>query len=290
MNKTQAVTRKCPFRQGLAAKALVPSLLTIALSLPVLAKTPLSSGLESPPVLPVTAATPAAAETVAAPALSAGASVTTATPDAASLEKTPAAARLEGKSVQAAMVPNVSSELVSGAISNFEVVSQNLWRGAQPSHKAIEKLAQSGVKTIVDLRYAGGGCEDEAAVAEQYGIKYINIPFGFENPSLKNVAKFLAIVSTPANQPVFVHCRQGADRTGTVVGIFRILHDHWSFSQAYDEMRLHHFKPWLSQLKSLVARCEVDPTLTKELSDLVSKLEQPPAVTKVSTKAQPTSI
>jgi protein tyrosine phosphatase (PTP) superfamily phosphohydrolase (DUF442 family) len=171
------------------------------------------------------------------------------------------------------MVPSTSGQAISSEIGNFEVVSKGLWRGAQPSHQAVHKLAQSGVKTIIDLRYAGSGCSDEADLARQLGINYINIPLGFEHPSMGNIAKFLAIVAKPANQPVFVHCRQGADRTGTLVGIFRIMHDHWTFSEAYNEMRKHHFKPWLNNMKSMVARCEGNSKLSKELTEMASHID-----------------
>jgi protein tyrosine phosphatase (PTP) superfamily phosphohydrolase (DUF442 family) len=210
------------------------------------------------------------------------ASVSTATPVSS-------ASKLE-QSVQETMVKAVSGEAIAGEIDNFEMVSNGLWRGALPSHKAIASMAKGGVKTIIDLRYAGAGVEEEAQVAKQHGINYVNIPLGFKNPSLGNIARFLAIVSKPANQPVFVHCRQGADRTGTVIGVFRILHDHWTFAEAYNEMRLHHFKPWLGNLKSLVARCEIDPKISRELSEMASKLEEPVNPAKLSSKSQPSSI
>ncbi|MBS1999273.1 MAG: dual specificity protein phosphatase family protein [Cyanobacteria bacterium SZAS LIN-2] len=197
---------------------------------------------------------------------------------------------VETRTVQQTMVPGSTLDTISSDIGNFQVVSSGLWRGAMPSHKAIEKLAKSGVKTIVDLRYQGASCEKEAEVARQLGVNYVNIPLGFEHPSLGNVAKFLAIVSKPANQPVFVHCRQGADRTGTLIGVFRIMHDHWSFTEAYNEMRSHHFKPFLSNLKSLVARCEREPKFSKELEDLAGKMDQSETIPKISVKAAPSAI
>jgi len=197
------------------------------------------------------------------------------------------------------MVPASTLDTISSEVGNFQVVSSGLWRGALPSQKAIQKLAKSGVKTIVDLRYKSGACQREAEVAKQYGVNYVNIPLGFEHPSLGAVAKFLAIVSKPSNQPVFVHCRQGADRTGTLCGVFRILHDHWSFKEAYHEMRSHHFKPFLGGMKSFVARCEKEPEFSKELSEMADKMQQQQtqtknensdSVAKVSVKSLPNNI
>jgi protein tyrosine phosphatase (PTP) superfamily phosphohydrolase (DUF442 family) len=153
-------------------------------------------------------------------------------------------------------------------INNFDVVSEGLWRGAAPSHQAMVKLAESGVKTIVDLRMAGQGAAEEKARASKLGIKYIHIPLGFKGPSLLKVAQFLNIVNNPANQPVFVHCRYGADRTGALVAVFRVIHDHWTFNQAYTEMRSHHFKPWLAGLKRMVARVGGNASVQKELKYL----------------------
>lgn len=161
-----------------------------------------------------------------------------------------------------------SNPVFNKNINNFDVVSEGLWRGAAPSHQAMAKLAESGVKTIVDLRMAGQGAAEEKARAGKLGIKYIHIPLGFKGPSLLKVAQFLNIVNNPANQPVFVHCRYGADRTGALVAVFRVIHDHWTFNQAYTEMRSHHFKPWLAGLKRMVARVGGNASVQKELKYL----------------------
>ena len=272
-NKPSKTIRR-PSRLGIV-KTVCSSAFALAFCMPAfaadqntLADVPGISSLESSPSLSVTAAPPATAVSAAAPA----------------------ATSLMQQAVPVIVVPALKGEAISNDIGNFQFVSKELWRGAQPSHRAIAKLANNGVKTIVDLRLAGSGSEDEAVVAKQYGINYVNIPLGFDNPSLGDIAKFLAIVAKPSNQPVFVHCRQGADRTGTLVGVFRILHDHWSFTAAYNEMRSHHFKPFLLNLKSLVARCEVDSKLSKELIDMAAKLEDTPSFLKVSTKEQSKNI
>src|SRR5262249_51153776 len=59
----------------------------------------------------------------------------------------------------------------------------------------------------------------------------------FKSPTKNNISEFLSIVENPANQPVFIHCMQGRDRTGAMVGIYRIHAQGWNADQAYDEMK-----------------------------------------------------
>ncbi len=171
---------------------------------------------------------------------------------------------------------NVHAVIVECApqINNFDIVSQGLWRGAAPSQQGMAGLAQSGVKTIVDLRMAGQGAQQESQRAKQLGIKYFHIPLGFKGVSLPKVAQFLSIVDNPVNQPVFVHCRYGADRTGALVAVFRVLREHWTFAQAYSEMKSHHFKPWLAGLKRVVARVEESPKVQKEVQKELKMLTE----------------
>jgi protein tyrosine/serine phosphatase len=50
------------------------------------------------------------------------------------------------------------------------------------------------------------------------------------------MATLLALIETlPA--PVFVHCRYGCDRAGTIIACYRIRHDHWSNEAALEEAR-----------------------------------------------------
>lgn len=148
----------------------------------------------------------------------------------------------------------ISGEPLESQIDNFEKVSNELWRGASPSDRAVEELANKGVKTIINLRLEGDSTRHEAIVAKKLGINYYNIPLGFASPDLEKVESFLNIVNNTENQPVFVHCRQGADRTGMLVAIYRILRQDWTFERTYKEMRTHHFKPFLVSFKRIVQR------------------------------------
>jgi protein tyrosine phosphatase (PTP) superfamily phosphohydrolase (DUF442 family) len=157
----------------------------------------------------------------------------------------------------AVMAPIMTPEPeVKANISNFAHVTNGIWRGGSPSATALEQLASSGVKTIVDLRMNGTGTDNEDQCAKRLGIKYVHIPMTFATPNAQQIAQFFSVVKDPAAQPIFVHCRQGADRTGTLIAMYRRLVQGWTYEQAYAEMRVHHFKPFFQNLKQLVRNCD----------------------------------
>jgi protein tyrosine/serine phosphatase len=45
-----------------------------------------------------------------------------------------------------------------------------------------------------------------------------------------------AIMADHARRPIFVHCQHGEDRTGLIVGLYRVETEHWSPAAAYREM------------------------------------------------------
>jgi len=123
-------------------------------------------------------------------------------------------------------------------VHNFHQINDHVYRGAQPSTEGFESLAKMGVKTVIDLRESGSRADSEKRVVEKAGMHYINIPFsGYSAPSDKQMAQVLAMFEDPAAGPVFIHCRRGADRTGTVVACYRVLHDHWKNQEALTEAK-----------------------------------------------------
>jgi protein tyrosine/serine phosphatase len=124
------------------------------------------------------------------------------------------------------------------ALRNFQEVEASVYRGAQPSEEGFRELARLGVHTIVDLRGAGGRSSKEAEIVEGLGMQYVNVPLaGFKAPTPEQVSKLLGILENRTDGPVFVHCRRGADRTGTILALYRIEHDHWGNEKALDEAK-----------------------------------------------------
>jgi tyrosine-protein phosphatase SIW14 len=137
-------------------------------------------------------------------------------------------------------------------IPNFGQVAPNIYRGAAPTAAGLKKLKEMGVKTIIDLRIEKKGQPEETSVAKQLGLNRIRIPMGSEAPTTKQVATFMQAIENAGNSPVFVHCQHGADRTGAMIGIYRVTKQSWTFDQTYKEMRKYGFKSFLLALKGSV--------------------------------------
>ena len=114
----------------------------------------------------------------------------------------------------------------SPAIPNFHQVDASLYRGAQPAPREFRSLARLGIKTVLDLRDEQSHTRAEERLVKAAGMNYVSLPLnGMLAPTDQQISRALAVISDPANGPVFVHCRRGADRTGTVIACYRVAHD-----------------------------------------------------------------
>jgi tyrosine-protein phosphatase SIW14 len=121
-------------------------------------------------------------------------------------------------------------------ILNFHQVSARIYRGAQPNVLGWDSLAKLGVKTVIDLRTdTEHDCAAEKRQVEAAGMRYVNVPLReVHAPSDRQISNALNLVDDSAS-PIFLHCRRGADRTGTVIACYRIAHDGWTNRRALQE-------------------------------------------------------
>ena len=121
-------------------------------------------------------------------------------------------------------------------LPNFHRINDGLYRGGQPTPVGLKSLADLGVKTVIDLRGPEHSEADERRLVEAAGMRYVSIPLkGMRKPADRQISEALAVMNDPNSQPVFVHCRRGADRTGVVLACYRIQHDHWDSAEALKE-------------------------------------------------------
>ena len=117
-------------------------------------------------------------------------------------------------------------------LPNLHKVSEDLYRGAQPTAEGMKQLEKLGVKTIVNLRFL----TSDRKMLKDTGLEYEHINTTTFSTDTKDVIRFLKIVTNAERTPVFVHCHRGVDRTGVMCAAYRIVVQDWTKEEAVEEM------------------------------------------------------
>lgn len=117
-------------------------------------------------------------------------------------------------------------------VPNFYKVSNTLYRSAQPTAEGMSNLKAMGIETIINLRSFHSDREEIGDT----GLAYEHIYMKTWHPEEKEAVRFLQIVTNPKRTPILVHCQHGADRTGTMVALYRVAIQGWSKEEAIHEM------------------------------------------------------
>jgi tyrosine-protein phosphatase SIW14 len=117
-------------------------------------------------------------------------------------------------------------------VPNFYKVSDDLYRSAQPTTEGMSNLRDLGIETIVNLR----SFHSDRDRIGKTGMAYEHIYMKPWHPETEDVVRFIRIAVNPRRTPVLVHCKRGADRTGTMCAAYRIIVQQWSTEDAIEEM------------------------------------------------------
>jgi uncharacterized protein (TIGR01244 family) len=138
-------------------------------------------------------------------------------------------------------------------LPNLGRVDAGLYRGAQPGDEGVGELAALGIRTIVNLRTDPEEVAEEREKAEEGGIRFIHVPLSSRGrPDDATVERILKYLIDPANHPVFVHCKRGADRTGTIVACYRMARHGWTAERARDEADEYGIGWWQYGMKGYI--------------------------------------
>lgn len=135
------------------------------------------------------------------------------------------AAEAEGRPPQWAQPVQVEG------LPNLHRVSGKLYRSAQPTAEGMRAAERLGIRTVVSLRSG----QRDAPLAVGTDLLLRHVPMRAWDPHFPAaVAALSAIAVSPG--PVLVHCWHGADRTGMVVALYRMVEQGWTREAAIQEM------------------------------------------------------
>lgn len=122
-------------------------------------------------------------------------------------------------------------------------VAPGIYRGRSPrTAEDYQRLKSLGIKTVLNLRR-----RDQAAIANEkstlkaMGVNMVHVPMRYFPGGDGSVDRAVRVVNDASLRPLYVHCKEGQDRCGVVIGVYRVRHHGWDHGTAYAEMMQHGF-------------------------------------------------
>lgn len=118
-------------------------------------------------------------------------------------------------------------------VGNLNKINANLYRSEQPTALGLKNIKEKlGVKTVINLRVFHSDTENAKSAGllnEELSVKTWHIED-------EDVVKVLALIRHAENGPFLVHCQHGADRTGLMSAMYRVVEQGWTKQAAIDEL------------------------------------------------------
>jgi protein tyrosine/serine phosphatase len=119
------------------------------------------------------------------------------------------------------------------ASANLFLIAPGVYRSAQLTKKDVATVQALGVKTVVSLRKF----HRDDVLLKDSGIKIKRIGINTWSVGDKHVVAALKTIRAAEKEgTVLLHCQHGADRTGLVSAMYRIVFQQWSKEAALEEL------------------------------------------------------
>lgn len=143
-------------------------------------------------------------------------------------------------------------------VNNLYKLSDDLYRSGQPTAEGMANLEEMGIKTVVNLRLLNSD-RDEIQGTD---LAYVHIRMEAWRAEEDEIVKFLRVVVDPDRVPVLVHCSYGADRTGAMCAVYRVVVQGWTKQEAIKEMTEggFGFHPIWSNLSLWISVLDIEET------------------------------
>jgi len=154
-----------------------------------------------------------------------------------------AAARDKFAAIRDYFIPKRFDVVEPGRIYRSGQISSNLVRGVLQRH---------GIRAVVDLTFDNPRDENhqaELAAIAELGIERRLCPLNSDGTGDVGIyadAVEAIVAAERAGKPVLVHCAAGAQRTGGVIAIYRMLVQGRGVESAIAEMEAHGYNPEVS--------------------------------------------
>jgi len=117
-------------------------------------------------------------------------------------------------------------------VPNFYRLTPMLYRSEQPTALGMRNLQKLGIRTVINLR----AFDDDAQELKGTALRGVHVPVRTWHLETEDVVKVLGELRHPENGPFLIHCQHGADRTGVMSAMYRMVEQNWSADDALAEL------------------------------------------------------
>jgi protein tyrosine/serine phosphatase len=117
-------------------------------------------------------------------------------------------------------------------VPNLHRLTDQLYRSEQPSALGFKNLEKLGIRTVINLRYFN----DDADEADGTDLQLRQVKILTWRAGDDHVVEVMRMLRQAENGPFLIHCQHGADRTGLMSAMYRMLEQNWSAQEALAEL------------------------------------------------------
>ena len=148
---------------------------------------------------------------------------------------------------------NWAVKFSSTSVHNFYKLNDSIYRSGQPCKKSFRELSLWGFKSILNLRKNRSDHFDSLPI-QKFEVRMKASRF----TDIEIVSALKILLRSP--KPIVVHCMYGADRTGVVLAMYRIIFEHWTKEMAIDELINggYHFHKRFANIPKYITEVNID--------------------------------
>ena len=117
-------------------------------------------------------------------------------------------------------------------VPNLHRLTDYLYRSEQPTAEGFRNLEKLGIRTVINLRYFNSDDDEaEGTNLRLHRVKILTWRAGDDH-----VVEVMRMLRQKESGPFLIHCQHGADRTGLMSAMYRMLEQNWTAQEALDEL------------------------------------------------------
>ncbi|HDR9581935.1 TPA: dual specificity protein phosphatase family protein [Burkholderia stabilis] len=127
-----------------------------------------------------------------------------------------------------------AQSIVDARVNNLHRITPTLYRSAQLSREDVPELQKLGIRKVISFR--AFHADDTVLAGTHITMQRIRINTWYIRDE-DMVTALKALRTADQDGPVLIHCQHGADRTGLVSALYRMVYQGWTREQALDELQ-----------------------------------------------------